>query len=60
MKAGDLKSAIALKTIEFETALATEKPNTELIRIYKELKELKYQLVKLETFVWEERDEDAA
>ena len=58
MKARELKDAITLKTLEFETAVATGKPNKEVMRLYKELKELKYQLVIEENVASEKKDLD--
>jgi len=60
MKANELKDAIALKTLEFETAVATGKPNKEVMRLYKQLKELKYQLVIAENALSEQKDLDLA
>jgi hypothetical protein len=48
MKVNDLKTAIQEKTDQFEEALEGGKPHSELLAIYKELKELKYQLVQAE------------
>jgi hypothetical protein len=48
MRSGELKKAIKAKTIEFETAMELGKPRNELLKIYKELKELRYGLVKFE------------
>jgi hypothetical protein len=48
MQADEIKTAIQQKTIEFEAAMELGKPNTELLKIYKELKELRYALVKAE------------
>jgi hypothetical protein len=47
----DLKEAIKAKTIQFETVLESGWTNAELMHIYKELKELKCQLVQAENFV---------
>ena len=58
MKVRELKDAITLKTLEFETAVATGKPNKEVMRLYKELKELKYQLVIEENVFTEKKDLD--
>ena len=58
MKARELKDAITLKTLEFETAVTTGKPNKEVMRLYKELKELKYQLVIEENVASEKKDLD--
>ena len=44
----DLKIAIQAKTIQFENALAKKFPYEELSKIYKELKELQYQLTQFE------------
>jgi len=56
MKANELKDAITLKTLEFETAVATAKPDKEVMRLYKELKELKYQLVIVENVLSKQED----
>jgi len=44
----ELKEAIKAKTLEFETALESGKTPEELLKIYKELKELQYQKVQQE------------
>ena len=51
-----LNDAISLKTLEFETAMVEERPYKELMQIYKELKELKYQLVQVENCIMEKKD----
>jgi hypothetical protein len=48
MKPRELKKAIRAKTVEFEIALSLERPYAELKKIYQQLKELKYQLLKTE------------
>jgi hypothetical protein len=48
MKPRELKKAIRAKTIEFELALAAERPYDELKILYQQLKELQYQLVQAE------------
>lgn len=48
MQTIDLKIAIQAKTMQFERALAKQLPYEELSRIYKELKELQYQLTQCE------------
>jgi len=48
METIDLKIAIQAKTLQFEYALNNKLPYEDLIRIYKELKELQYQLTQLE------------
>jgi hypothetical protein len=58
MNKQELKAAVESKTIEFETAMAEGKSNGELMEIYKELKELKYQLVKAENVTAQETDMD--
>jgi hypothetical protein len=40
-----LKQALKAKTVEFEEAIKNEKSHQELKNIYKELKELQYQIV---------------
>lgn len=44
----ELKIAIQAKTMQFETALEKKLPYEELSAIYKELKELQYQLTQIE------------
>jgi hypothetical protein len=56
MNARQLKDAIALTTLQFEAATVAGKPHTELMKIYKQLKELKYQLVQAENFIMKEED----
>lgn len=58
MNERELKDVIALTTMQFEAAMATQRPHAELMRIYKELKELKYQLMELENFTSKEKDVD--
>ena len=58
MKANEIKDAITLKTLELETAVVAGKPSKEVMRLYKELKELKYQLVVAENAVFDEKDLD--
>jgi hypothetical protein len=48
MNPRELKKAIRNKAVEFELALAAERPYAHLKRIYQQLKELKYQLLKAE------------
>lgn len=48
MKPEELKQAIQAKTLAFEAALETQQAHTQLRQLYKELKELKYQLVQAE------------
>ena len=40
----ELKKAIKAKIVELEIAMSLNRPNQERIKIYKELKELQYQL----------------
>lgn len=44
----ELKIAIQAKTMQFERALEKELPYEELFNIYKQLKELQYQLTQIE------------
>jgi hypothetical protein len=60
MNTKELKDAISLKTFEFEGAMAAQRPHNELMTIYKELKELKYQLVLVENIIQTEKDLDLA
>lgn len=45
MDSTKLAQALESKAIEFEVAKELEKPHDELLKIYKELKELKYRKV---------------
>jgi hypothetical protein len=44
----ELQQAIRAKTIEFETAMELGRSHEELLKIYKELKELQFQKVQSE------------
>jgi hypothetical protein len=48
MKHPELEKAIKAKTVELELAMEFGKPKEELLRLYKQLKELHYQKVSLE------------
>ena len=48
MELARLNDAIKTKTIEFENAMELKKPHTELLKIYKEIKELQFKKVQLE------------
>jgi hypothetical protein len=48
MKTNELRIAIRLKSMEFETAMENQKPHEDLLKLYKEIKELQYQLVQSE------------
>ena len=48
MHSPELKKAIRAKTIELEIAIELKKPNKDLLRIYKELKDLRYRLLQAE------------
>ena len=54
MKSNELKTALRTKGLEWETAMETGKPYKELLHIYKEIKELQYQLLVAQM---KERDE---
>lgn len=43
MKSKEIKKAIERKTKEFEVAMETGAPHTQLKELYKQLKELQYQ-----------------
>jgi hypothetical protein len=47
----ELKEAIQIKINEFDAAKEMNKSNEELLRIYKELKELQYQKVLAEVSI---------
>ena len=44
MTIAELKTAISTKTLEFEAAMEAGKPHHELLAIYKEIKQLQYEL----------------
>ena len=58
MKIDELNNAIRLKIIELDAATELSKSNAEVMKIYKELKELKYQLVQEENLVNRQQDFD--
>ena len=45
MTAKQLKELIKRKSLQFEEALSTQTPHTELMKAYKELKDLQCQLI---------------
>jgi hypothetical protein len=45
MKPYELKVTFKTKCAEFESAMEEGKPHSELLKMYKELKELQYQMV---------------
>lgn len=47
MKPQEIAEAIEAKTLEFKTALETERSNHEVIHLYWEIKELRLQLLQL-------------
>lgn len=47
MKPQEIAEAIKMKTIEFKTALETERSNEEVISLYWEIKQLRTQLIRL-------------
>lgn len=44
----DLQKAIKAKIIELELAIDFGKPHTYILKVYKELKELRYRLMQME------------
>jgi len=44
----ELKDQLRVKAHEFELAMEAGKPHVELMKSYKELKELQYQILQLE------------
>ena len=48
MNVQDLREAYQAKRLELEVAMEAGKPHDELRRMYKELKELQYQIVQAE------------
>ena len=45
MELQELRAELSIKTIEFEQALSAGFPHTELIKIYRRMKELQYELI---------------
>ena len=43
MELTEIKKAIQAKAVELETAMEDGKPHNELLKIYKELKDLQFQ-----------------
>jgi hypothetical protein len=60
MSIQEIKEAIRLKTMEFEVALETGKPRKQVMKLYKELKDLQYRLVQLELTHEKQQDPDLA
>lgn len=48
MELQDIQAELSVRTIEFEQALHNNLPHSELIKIYKKLKELQYQRLMIE------------
>ena len=44
----ELKDQLRMKTLEFEMAMEAGRPHTELMKFYRELKELQYEILQLE------------
>ena len=44
----ELKDQLRVKTLAFEMAMEAGKPHTELMKSYRELKELQYEILQLE------------
>ena len=44
----ELKEQLKIKTFQFELAMEAQKPHTELLKSYKELKELQYRILQME------------
>jgi hypothetical protein len=45
MNLQEIRAELCVKAIEFEQAIAAGLPHRELIKIYKEVKELQYRLI---------------
>jgi hypothetical protein len=43
-----LKAAVVSKTIEIESSIESGRPQSEILDLYKQLKELKYQILKIQ------------
>lgn len=48
MYTDDLQKAIKAKIFELELAIDFGKPHTDILKVYKELKELRYRLMQVE------------
>jgi len=48
MELQDIRAELSVTTIEFEQAMEAGLPHSELIKIYKKIKELQYQLIMLQ------------
>lgn len=48
MYTDDLQEAIKAKIIELELAIDSGKPNIDILKVYKELKELRYRVMQAE------------
>lgn len=48
MYTDDLQKAIKAKIIELELAMDFGKPRTDILKVYKELKELRYRVMEVE------------
>jgi hypothetical protein len=56
MKPYELKVTFKTKCAEFESAMEEGKPHCELLKMYKELKELQYQMVQAQLALQEPED----
>jgi len=45
MERQEVRAELSIKTIEFEQAMSAGLPHSELIKIYRRMKELQYQLI---------------
>ena len=52
----ELKDQLRAKALEFELAMEAGRPHVELMRAYKELKELQYEILQLEIASRSEED----
>ena len=48
MELQDIRAELSVTTIEFEQAMEAGLPHSELIKLYKKIKELQYQLIMLQ------------
>ena len=44
----ELKEQLRIKTLQFENAMELGVPHADLVKIYRQLKELQYQILQLE------------
>lgn len=58
MKISDLRAELEVKKVEFEQALKERKSHEELIRLYRQLKAMQYDLIQEEVEQAQQKDLD--